>query len=211
MPTLDYDQQQFPALFWGFVNPRWATIPQDAHGLLVRQTTNPPPPWVFTRHQTAGMATKHLVLAGVFITADPFPLQELVTEYESSLLGMWEDLPAWDTLQEYAKQLQKAQLAIPGDDAYRWLQEAFLPVDPETLFKRSQTWGQAQRWTGSDAAHASWPHWPTFDALRTHLNDWQSQSVVTYAAEHCTPAEQNIAPLWFNRPLVGAVVFENSD
>ena len=78
------------------------------------------------------MATKHLVLAGAFITADPFPLQELVTEYESSLLGMWDDLPAWDTLQEYAKQLQKAQLAIPGDAAYRSLREAFLPVDPET-------------------------------------------------------------------------------
>ncbi len=129
MPTLDYDQQRFPALFWGFINPTWVPVPRDTRGLIQTDLEHPPSPWIVTKHQTAGYACKHLVLAGVFVTADPFPLAGLVEQYESSLLGQWEDLPAWETLQEYDGRLQAVRLAMPGDDAYRWLQEAFLPVN----------------------------------------------------------------------------------
>lgn len=211
MPTLDYFQQQLPALFWGFVNPVWTTLSRDLRAAPAADATDPPDPWIVTRHQTAGVATKHLVLAGVFVTADPFPLQTLVADYESSLLGMWDDLPTWSTLQTFAARLQSAQLTMPSDDSYRWLQEAFLPVDPRTLFERGRAWSHAQCWTGAESIRTLRSTWPDFATLESALDVWQAQNIAAYAAQHCTTTEQMIAPFWYRRPLVGAVMFENSD
>ncbi len=211
MPTLDYFQQQLPALFWGFVNPVWTTLSLDLRAAPAADATDPPDPWIVTRHQTAGVATKHLVLAGVFVTADPFPLQTLVADYESSLLGMWDDLPTWSTLQRFAARLQSVQLTMPSDDSYRWLQEAFLPVDPRTLFERGRAWSHARCWTGTENIRTLRSTWPNFATLESALDVWQAQNIAAYAAQHCTATEQVIAPLWYRRPLVGAVMFENSD
>ena len=211
MPTLDYEQQRFPALFWGFVNPSWVALPRDTRGFIRADPERPPSPWIVTEHQTAGCACKHLVLAGVMVTADPFSLQPLVDSYAGSLLAQWTDLPDWQTLRTYDQDLQAVHLTAPSDDAYRWLQEAFLPVLPDALFDLSQTWFHAQLWTGSDAISAPWPRWADFSALQADLETWQSQGVAAYATLHDAPTEQAMAPLWYRRPLVAAVIFENSD
>ena len=207
MPTIDYDQQPWPALFFGFVNPPWASDDlRDAHGLLHTSLTTPASPYVLTEHQTAGFACLHLVLAGVLVTADPFPLQPLVDQYTDSLLGMWDPVPPWDVLHTYAQHLHQEHLAMPRDTAYQWLQEAFLPIDPSSLFETSAAWPQAHLWTPPGEAPKPWPHWPTFAALAHDLRAWDRAERAAYY-----PGVSVVQRLQPSTPLVAAVVFENCD
>ena len=145
------------------------------------------------------------------MTVDPFPFADLVARYESSLLGQWEDLPTWETLQAYQKNLRAHGLELPADDAYRWLREGFLPVDPGGLFATSLAWSGARVWIGQDPDGGPWPHWATLDALHQDLAQWQKDSVTRMAVTLSSDLDRHLAPLWSNRPLVAGVVFDNCD
>ncbi|PSR27621.1 MAG: hypothetical protein C7B46_19350 [Sulfobacillus benefaciens] len=207
MPTIDYNQQPWPALFFGFVNPRWAVDARhDAQGFLPPSATTPPSPWILTTHQTAGFACLHMVLAGVLVTADPFPLQPLVDQYTDSLLGMWDPVPPWDVLHTYAQHLHQEHLAMPQDTAYQWLQEAFLPVDPASLFKTSAAWPQARLWSPSGAPLDPWPRWRSWSQLADDLQKWdRAERAARY------PGMSDVQRIQLSTPLVAAVVFENCD
>jgi len=212
LPTYSYEQQRWPALFWGFVDPVWAKVPVGPYG-PVPQPHTPPSPWSVTEHQTAGFACAHLLLAGLFVTLDPFPYQGLVDDYFDSQLGLWDFVPSWYDLCQYDQRLTSFKLRMPDHTEYRWLQEGFLPVDPATLFARVRSSPTARIWTGAPGDRlrdAPWAnHW---EALAAALEAWQIQAI---AAEPIDPTASDFTrkmiPHWHHQSPVAAIVFENSD